>query len=244
MGKCQKTNSLTYFHNREHSVQYLKTTGIFQQGLTATCNCWIAHFSSHEEFSTFYSGKATPHTYRTAAGLRTGPELNKFHSLWHSSCSFMNPALRTWSKSLFYGFAQPCRLKEHLEHEWPFQDNPYCPRILSFGLSDMEFSQIPGARTHCTEGTNQIAVSESEPSADLTEVFTAQIFAFPRFNSLEVGQFLEMFFRRQEAQSCKALCLALPETPHNPFSHHFLCSSCPFPPLLPSTSLCTWVHRG
>lgn len=91
--------------------------------------------------------------------------------------------------------------------------------LLSLGLS--EFSQIQGVRTHCTEGKNQTAVLELEPSTDLTKVFTAQIFAFPKLNDLGVGQFLEMFFRSQEAQSSKALCLALPETPPQFFQPSF-----------------------
>lgn len=118
--------------------------------------------------------------------------------------------------------------KSTRELKWPLQDNPYCPRILSLGLSDTECSQIRGARTHCTESTNQTAVSESEPSTDLTKVFTAQTFAFSRLNSLGAGQFLEMFFRRQEAQFSKALCLALPETPPQFFQPSFPLLFLPF----------------
>lgn len=168
----------------------------------------------HEEFSTFYSGKATPYTYRTAAGLRIGPEVNKFHSLWHSWCSFMKSPLLLASSTKDQKQTFILWILSALQVERaPRSSSDLCETIPGLGSSNMEFSQIQGARTHCTERTNQTAASKSESSADLSKVFTAQIFAFPRLYSLGVGQLLEMFFRRQEAEVCKTLCLALPETP-------------------------------
>lgn len=100
-----------------------------------------------------------------------------------------------------------------------FKDNPYCPRLSSLGLSDTECSWIQGARTPCTESTNQTVVSEVEQSTDITKVSAGLIFAFP--SNLGVGQFLEILFGRQEAHSSKALSLALPENPPQFFQPSF-----------------------